>query len=248
MSVAFWSEVVTAKKPFETQPPEGYVMNLQNVAVCNVKDTVSLFACTDSISGDKIKALLAVLSSKNPQAQLSLVFGYDVPVSFRVEGCNKAEVHISGYYQPTGESDDESDDEGDDFDEEAYLNTLKNADGSLNEEGKMLIQDDMSGSEDSEESDSEDERVDAEFIKNMIAKNGDGATKESDSSEEDSDEDSEEDSEEDTESEEEPPKKKIVSTPSSGNKSKQNTPVSKGKSVQNSNQKKNQKSGEKRKR
>lgn len=217
-------------------------MNLQNVAVCNVKDTVSLFACTDAISGDKIKALLAVLSSKNPQTQLSLVFGYDVPISFRVEGCTKAEVHISGYYQPTGESDDESDDEGEDFDEEAYLNTLRNADGSLNEEGKMLIQEDTSGSDDSEESDSEDERVDADFIKKMIAKNG-GADEESAS-------DSEEESDsEESESEEEPPKKKVVSTPSSGKKSKQNTPVSKGKpAAQNSSQKKNQKSGEKRKR
>lgn len=155
MSVAFWSEIVTAKKPFETQPPEGthvaiialtsivplciiyrctsniftsysiayaigYVMNLQNAAVCNAKESVNLFACSDAISGDKIKALLCVLSSKIPQTQLSLVFGYDVPVSFRVEGCSKAEVHITGYYQPIGDSDSEdSDDEGDDFDEEA---------------------------------------------------------------------------------------------------------------------------------
>lgn len=95
-------------------------MNLQNVAVCNVKESVSLFACSDAISGDKIKALLCVLSPKIPQTQLSLVFGYDVPVAFRVEGDSKAEVHITGYYQPIGDSDDdESDSEGDDFDEEA---------------------------------------------------------------------------------------------------------------------------------
>ena len=95
-------------------------MNLQNAAVCNAKESVNLFACSDAISGDKIKALLCVLSSKIPQTQLSLVFGYDVPVSFRVEGCSKAEVHITGYYQPIGDSDSEdSDDEGDDFDEEA---------------------------------------------------------------------------------------------------------------------------------
>lgn len=212
-------------------------MNLNNVAVCNAKDTVNFFACTDAISGDKVKALLAVLSSKIPQTQLSLVFGYDVPVSFRVEGCSKAEVHISGYYQPIGESDDEdSDDEGDDFDEEAYLNTLRNADGTLNEEGKMLIEDDMSGSEDSQGSDSEDERVDADFIKKMLAKNGGAAPEESDSEEE-----------EESEEEEPPQKKKVVSTPSSGKKSKQNTPVSKGKPAA-QNQKKNQKSGEKRKR
>jgi nucleophosmin 1 len=221
-------------------------MNLQNVAVTNAKESVNLFACTDAISGDKVKALLAVLSSKIPQAQLNLVFGYDVPVAFRVEGCSKAEVHISGYYQPVGDdsdSDDDSDDdsEGDDFDEEAYMNSLKNADGSLTEEGKMLVADDMSGSEDSQESDSEDERVDADFIKKMIAQSG-GANGDSES-------DSEEESEEEEEEEAPPPKKqKAVVTPSGKGSSK-----SKQKSAQktpNSSQKNHNKmkSGEKRKR
>lgn len=123
-----------------------------------------------------------------------------------------------------------------------YMNTLKNADGSLNDEGKMLIGEDMSGSEDSEESDSEDERVDADFIKKMIAKNGGGDAAASDS-------DSEEEEEESEDEEEEPAPKKVkaVVTPS-GKKSKQNTPASKAKQTPNSNQKNNKKSGEKRKR
>ena len=122
-----------------------------------------------------------------------------------------------------------------------YINTLKNADGSLNEEGKMLIADDMSGSEDSEESDSEDERVDAAFIKKMLGKSGGAVAAAGSDSDSDSDE----------EEEEEPAPKKtkapVVTTPA-GKKSKQNTPASKAKVTPSSNQKKNQKSGEKRKR
>jgi hypothetical protein len=243
MSVAFWSEIITTKKPFATQPPEGYVMNLQNVAVTNIDKTVNIFACSDAISGDKLNALISVLSAKSPHAILSLVFGYDVPVTFRVEGCSKAEVHISGYYQPIGDGEDseDSEEEGDDFDEEAYMNTLTNADGSLNAEGKMIIGggDMGSGSEDDEESDSEDERVDADFIKKMLAQNNGGKSEANTAIESDSEEEEEE--------EVPVPKKSKVTTPA-GKKSNQNTPASKGKGAAPKSNQKNQKSGEKRKR
>lgn len=45
-----------------------------------------------------------------------MVFGYDVPVKFSIEGASKtASVHLSGYFQPGPDDDDEDDDEdGDD--------------------------------------------------------------------------------------------------------------------------------------
>jgi hypothetical protein len=45
-----------------------------------------------------------------------MVFGYDVPVKFSIEGaCKTASVHLSGYFQPGPDDDDEDDDEdGDD--------------------------------------------------------------------------------------------------------------------------------------
>ena len=42
-----------------------------------------------------------------------MVFGYDVPVKFTVEGaCTAASVHLTGYFQP-GPDDDNEDDEDD---------------------------------------------------------------------------------------------------------------------------------------
>ena len=45
-----------------------------------------------------------------------MVFGYDVPVKFSIEGaCKTASVHLSGYFQPGPDDDEEDDDEdGDD--------------------------------------------------------------------------------------------------------------------------------------
>ena len=231
-------------------------MNLQNAAVCNAKESANLFACTDAISGDKIKALLCVLSYKVTQSQLNLVFGYDVPVTFRVEGCSKAEVHISGYYQPVGDSDvDDSDDEDEDFDEEAFMNTIKNSKSSLDDEDKIVVKEDMSGSDDSEETDSDDERVDAAFIQKMISENskkGDAKKDADESSEEESDS---EDSGSDSTEEEPVPKKAKAAPPSNSKKPMQNTtPSQKSKPQQHNTPKsgqkkqKNQKSGEKRKR
>ena len=226
-------------------------MNLQSVAVIKNEKPVQLYACTDSISGDKIKGLLCVVSPKSPNCQLNLVFGYDVPVVFKIEGCDKAEVHISGYYQPASDSDVE-----DDSDEELAENTLLNG-------GKMVIENDKSDSDSDEtDTDSEDERVDAAFINKMVSQQSKSASQEpgSDSdSEGDEDDDDDDDDSDDSESEDEEPPKKVVATPT-GKKSKPSTPnskattpMNKGKqqpkaSTPSSNKKNKQKSGEKRKR
>lgn len=49
-----------------------------------------------------------------------MVFGYDVPVKFTVEGaCTGASVHLTGYFQP-GPDDDNEDDDEDDEDGESF--------------------------------------------------------------------------------------------------------------------------------
>ena len=54
---------------------------------------------------------------------VAMVFGYDVPVKFSVEGaCKAASVHLSGYFQP-GPEDDE-DEEDDDEDEDGNFTIL----------------------------------------------------------------------------------------------------------------------------
>lgn len=54
-----------------------------------------------------------------------MVFGYDVPVKFSIEGaCKTASVHLSGYFQPGPDDDEEDDDEDGDDDgtSEAFAN------------------------------------------------------------------------------------------------------------------------------
>ena len=70
-----------------------------------------MFCKTTSIEGDEVKPVLCTL--RNPsleQTNLSLVFGYDVPVSFYITGDSKAVVYLSGYFQP-GPEDGEDDGE-----------------------------------------------------------------------------------------------------------------------------------------
>ena len=103
MSVAFWSVKLTNNKAVEVQPPEGYVLNVQNAAMVG-EGSVVVKLTTTSVEGDKIDAVICTLRSKTTdQVGMSLVFGYDVPVSFVSEG--KGEVYLSGYYQPGPEDD-----------------------------------------------------------------------------------------------------------------------------------------------
>ena len=73
-----------------------------------------------------MECLLCTLGGNNPnQYNLSLVFGYDVPVEFYTKGKSDATMYLSGYFQPGPENDDDSmEDEDDmydmdDMDEEA---------------------------------------------------------------------------------------------------------------------------------
>ena len=63
MSVAFWSAVVKVGKSCEVQPPDGYVLNLQQAALVDheAKGSVVLKAHSVSIEGDKIEAVLGTL-------------------------------------------------------------------------------------------------------------------------------------------------------------------------------------------
>ena len=65
MSVAFWSAEIKAGKPAEVQPPEGYVLNIQNAALAvdsaDAKGSLVLKAQTVSIEGDKLNAVLGTL-------------------------------------------------------------------------------------------------------------------------------------------------------------------------------------------
>ena len=50
-----------------------------------------------------------------------MVFGYDVPVKFTVEGASTtASVHLTGYFQPGPDDDNEDDDEDDEDGEYAF--------------------------------------------------------------------------------------------------------------------------------
>jgi hypothetical protein len=106
MSVAFWSVKLTNGKAVEVQPPEGYVLNVQQAAYVGEAHTV-VKVHTTSVEGDKLESVICTLRSKTAdQVSMSLVFGYDVPVAFSAEG--KGEVYLSGYYQPGPEEDGES--------------------------------------------------------------------------------------------------------------------------------------------
>ena len=92
MSVAFWSAAVKVGKKTSTQPPEGYVLNLQNLALADADkgNSASIWATTETIEGDNKRVLLATLRGHvTEQFQTSLVFGYDVPVEFQVVGKGK---------------------------------------------------------------------------------------------------------------------------------------------------------------
>lgn len=103
MSVAFWSVVLENGKSVEVQPPEGFVLNLQGATlVTNAKQGSQLVKVdTVSIEGDKLEAVVAVLRPNTAeQANLNLVFGDDVPITFSSSGEAKGKVYLLGYFQP----------------------------------------------------------------------------------------------------------------------------------------------------
>ena len=65
MSVAFWSAVVKPGNDVEVQPPEGYVLNLQQAALstesADSKGSMVLKVSTIAIEGDKIVSVLGTL-------------------------------------------------------------------------------------------------------------------------------------------------------------------------------------------
>ncbi len=111
MSVAFWATKIVAGKPVEVQPPEGYVLNVQQAAIVNGKDNQSYTVNVDTlaIEGEKLEAVIGTLRpGKVDQFNFNLVFGYDVPTKFSVtsgDKDSKAVVHLSGYFQPAPEDD-----------------------------------------------------------------------------------------------------------------------------------------------
>jgi hypothetical protein len=116
MSVAFWSCELRGSKPYDFQSPEGYVLNVQQVAlVTEGQDVKRVMVKTLSLTDDEeINVCLCTLrGQKVEQCSVSIVFGYDAPVSFYLEGEGRGTVYISGYLQPGPEleGDDEDDDE-----------------------------------------------------------------------------------------------------------------------------------------
>ena len=185
MSVAFWSEALKSGKQCEVQPPEGYVLNLQQAALVDGKkgQTTVVKAETLSITGDKISVVLCTLRPETcDQFGFQLVFGFDVPVGFSIEG--PGTVHLAGYYQPGPESmddeddedmydmdDDEEDDEddGEDDDEEVdvkkaaqYKQIAASSKAAAAEEDD---DDDEDEDDDEDDDDDDDDGVDAAFIK-----------------------------------------------------------------------------------
>ena len=61
MSVAFWSAVVKVGKSCDVQPPDGYVLNLQQAALVDAKSALVLKAHSISIEGEKMEAVLGTL-------------------------------------------------------------------------------------------------------------------------------------------------------------------------------------------
>ena len=142
MSIAFWSSIIKPGTDVEVQPPEGYVLNLQQAALvidgdsAAAKGNMQLKVQTIAIDGEDIKSVLGTLRANAvDQFSMALVFGYDVPVKFSAEGNVKnASIHISGYFQPGPDEDDEDDDDEDgmDFEEDD-----EDADGDV-DEGESL--------------------------------------------------------------------------------------------------------------
>jgi len=140
-----------------------------------------------------MKALIATLrAGKTDQCQLSLVFGFDVPVEFSLVGEGMS-VFLSGYFQP-GPEDEDMDEEGDfgedEEDEEdgedraaLYRQMAMGMNGGGGEDSDDDDDDDeeeeeeegrvqqLDDSEEDDEEDSEDEALDAQFINKMISKN-----------------------------------------------------------------------------
>ena len=178
MSVAFWStELKKGGAPSEVQPPEGYVLNVQNAAIIGSDGkALNLFAKTQDIEGNEMDVLLTTLrgTAGSDQCQLSLVFGYDVPVKFYVKGDAKgASMHVSGYFQPGPEEDEpDSDEEGMDYGE--FMDGME----GMQEGGDS---DDMD-SDDSGD-DEEDDEEKAALYKAMAAGAESGSDSEDDDSE-----------------------------------------------------------------
>ena len=63
MSIAFWSAIVKVGKPVEVQPPEGYVLNLQQAALVghDANGSMVVKAHSISIEGNDIDAVLGTL-------------------------------------------------------------------------------------------------------------------------------------------------------------------------------------------
>ena len=182
MSVAFWStELKKGGAPSEVQPPEGYVLNVQNAAIIGSEGrALHLYAKTQDIEGNDMDVLLTTLRGTvgSDQCQLSLVFGYDVPVQFYVKGDAKgAAMHVSGYFQPGPEDDEEpdSDEEGMDYGE--FMEGME-------QEMEGNGDEDSSDSDEDEEDDEEDDEEKAALYKAMAA----GAASGSDDSDDDSEE------------------------------------------------------------
>ena len=163
MSVAFWSVDIKKGKPQEVQPPEGYVLNVQQAALVG-DGPVIVRAKSTSIEGDVLNPVLCTLKSQFPQTNLQLVFGFDVPIEFTAEG--NGTVSLSGYFQPGPESfSDDDDDDLDmydlDDDEEdavvgkaiAHKNMIQNGGGKKDGE---------STSDDDDDDDDEDDEMDVD--------------------------------------------------------------------------------------
>lgn len=63
MSLAFWAIQVTNEKPVEVQPPEGYVLNIQQVAIEGgvEKSAVVVKAETVSIEDEELICVIGTL-------------------------------------------------------------------------------------------------------------------------------------------------------------------------------------------
>ena len=148
--------------------------------VCNLLSSITLiaprtgkaaqvFATTANIEGEEMKTLITTLrSGKTDQCQLSLVFGFDVPVQFSMGGDeNKASVFLSGYFQPGPDDDEDMGDEEDEY-------------GEYGEEGEDV-------------DDSEDDEDRAALYKQLAMGMGGGLHNDDSDDDEDSEEDSEDD-------------------------------------------------------
>jgi len=194
MSVEFFSAVLKKDKPYEAQPPEGFVLNITNAAaISSGKEAIVLKVVTTGLEGEKVEAVLGTLRPGTvDQFQLNLVFGFDVPSKFFITG--NGEVHLSGYYQPGPQDDDdmegypdmdEEDDEDEDEDDEEEPEEESKAVAAIGKLGTgRVVKKPESGSDEDEEddeedseADSEDDEVDEAFVQAMIKKHASNGTK-----------------------------------------------------------------------